>query len=355
MTFPVRRLAPLALVALAAGALIGADAGSGARRPAPKRARVIRVAPLAPLATAVPGAPAPFMPLRVRRGQVRLRAAFRPCRPASGPAPTAPSQQLLATFGVLRRAATAGDALPAEAAAALKARGLRVEGTGTARLLRTGPGDGKAWVVPVAEISGLVDCVAAKRPADREGLAVVALGETPAGGGGTRDDLARGRAPASVETCAGPDHRSISVSGIVPDGVSAVYLTATDGTAVRADVRDNGFALLVPAPVRPDQRFLVWTPANGTPHVQPILVTSFPSRLCGRIKRPVARVSPGPFSCTPTAPALAAPPPAIVVRSRPLRVVPGRRVRRARGRALRLLASPPVALGPLRAGCLLGG
>lgn len=40
--------------------------------------------------------------------------------------------------------------------------------------------------------------------------------------------------------CAGPDHAMLGVSGIVPNGVPAVFLTAPDGTAVKADVKDNG-------------------------------------------------------------------------------------------------------------------
>ena len=41
------------------------------------------------------------------------------------------------------------------------------------------------------------------------------------------------------------------VSGVVPDGVAAAYLTAPDGTAVRADVADNAYAFVVPAPRDP--------------------------------------------------------------------------------------------------------
>jgi hypothetical protein len=398
-----RRLAPAALAALFAGALVGADAGSGASaanpRPAravavkrveravaaPRLARAQRVARAVPaervaraqrLVRAVPAprvayaarlravparrlllaptplaaaplaaypAPAPFAVVRPGRlGRVMRLAAH--CRPASTTAPAAPSQMLLQTFGILRRPATAADALPAEAQAALKARGLKVEGTGMARLLRTGPGDGKAWVVPVADVGGFLVC-GGKRPADREGLAVVATGDAPVGGGGSRDDLVRGRAPVSVESCAGPD-KAISVSGIVPDGVSAVYLTATDGTAVRADVRDNGFSLLVPAPRLPDQRFLVWTGSGGTPHVQPVGVGSLPTRLCGRIKTPSARVSPGPLSCVPSAPLFNVAP-------RPVRPV---RARVRRRHPLRLVVpSPPVLLETPGAGCLAGG
>jgi hypothetical protein len=389
-----RRLAPAALAALLVGALVGADAGSGASAAKPRTARpaaakrlagarrlaravpqqrlaraararrVLRAVPATRLARGVPArrllvapTPVPPAPLAVYPapsgpfyvlpprplGRVLRLAAH--CRPATGAAPAAPSRMLLQTFGILRRPATAADALPPEAQAALKARGLKVEGTGTARLLRTGPGDGKAWVVPVADVDGFLAC-AGKRPADREGLAVVATGGAPVGGGGSRDDLVRGRAPVSVESCAGPD-KAVSVSGIVPDGVSAAYLTATDGTAVRADVRDNGFSLLVPAPRLTDQRFLVWTGSGGTPHVQPIAVGSLPTRLCGRIKMRGARVSPGPLSCVPSAPLFNVPPaPVPSVRAR---------VRRRHQPPRVVVPSPPDVLGTLGAGCLAGG
>jgi hypothetical protein len=32
----------------------------------------------------------------------------------------------------------------------------------------------------------------------------------------------------------------LGISGMVPEGVAAVFLTAPDGTAVKADVKDNG-------------------------------------------------------------------------------------------------------------------
>jgi hypothetical protein len=58
---------------------------------------------------------------------------------------------------------------------------------------------------------------------------------------------------------------------IVPDGVSAAFLTAPDGTAVRADVKDNAYEFLVPRPRVLEQRYVVWTGGDGTPHVQPVL------------------------------------------------------------------------------------
>jgi hypothetical protein len=100
----------------------------------------------------------------------------------------------------------------------------------------------------------------------------------------------------------------LSVSGIVPDGVAAAFLTSPDGTAVRADVQGNGYAFVVPRTRSAEQRYVVWTGADGTPHVQPLGAPAFlgqvrcatkntntlppvvspdPAGLCGRFARPV--------------------------------------------------------------------
>jgi hypothetical protein len=130
--------------------------------------------------------------------------------------------------------------------------------------------------VPLARLDG--------KP--QEGLVVVATGDVPAGGGGSLSQLLRGQAPPAVAPCAGPKHVLVGVSGIVPDDVSAVYLTAADGSAVRADVQDNGYAFLV-APAagreRGYPRYVVWTGKDGTPHVQPVFLPSVPARLCSVI------------------------------------------------------------------------
>jgi hypothetical protein len=55
----------------------------------------------------------------------------------------------------------------------------------------------------------------------------------------------------------------LGVSGIVPDGVEAVFVTAADGTATRADVRDNGYAFVLAPPRRPEPRYVVGPGATG--------------------------------------------------------------------------------------------
>jgi hypothetical protein len=102
------------------------------------------------------------------------------------------------------------------------------------------------------------------------GLAVVAVGGAPAGAGGRLEDLVRGREPVVTDPCGGPDHDMLSVSGIVPDGVPAAFLTSPDGTAIRADVKDNAYAFTIPRPKAREQRYVVSTGGDGTPHVQPL-------------------------------------------------------------------------------------
>ena len=265
-----------------------------------------------------------------------------PCTPA--PAGTAPAaapvpQALLDAFGVLRRDRTDADALPDEALRSLRTRGLEPFDPAAARLLRTTAEGGKAWVVPVRDTAvtfPVADCsaVVVPRPlppgtlrrlqtrrrraatgrlgapralpvpplvrvvpraqADpRPGLAVVALGGAPAGGGGALADLVRGRSPVDSDPCGGPDRDMLTVSGIVPDGVPAAFLTSPDGTAVRADVKDNAYAFVVPRPKRPEQRYVVWTGGDGTPHVAPVGATFLPARMrCATPVREVPRVTP---------------------------------------------------------------
>jgi hypothetical protein len=279
----LRNLAALVLVALAAGA-IAARADDNGRRPAP---RVVAATP-----TAAPRAPRVFFPKT-------------PCPvPAKSPQATGapPSQALLGAFAVLRRPRQASDALPAEALQALRRFGLTPVSPESARLLRTTPSGGRAWVVPVPDVASGFPflCRAVSKRAPREGLAVVTMGDAASGGGGALADLVRGRAPVSTDSCAGQSHDMLGVSGIVPDGVPAVFLTAPDGTAVRADVKDNAYEFVVPHPRTPQQRYVVWTGGDGTPHVQPIVASGSPrSRLCAQISKLAAvqpRVSPGPGS-----------------------------------------------------------
>lgn len=317
----------LVLAATAAAVGVAAARAEGATSPAP--------APAAPRPTlTVPSR----VPLAVGVACPVRRA------PSTGSKVTAPgqppSQALLDAFGVLRRARTADDELPAEALAALRARGLEPVDSQSARLLRSTPSGGRAWVVPVPDVSRATlgfGCAAplvlrpapapSRRPTSpstraapapvprvaprarrlppvpvlptkpQEGVAVVATGDAAAGGGGSLADLLRGRAPVTVDPCGGPQRSMLGVSGIVPDGVTVVFLTARDGTAVRSDVVDNAYSFLVPRTRNTSGRYVVWSSNDGTPHVQPLPFVGGPVRgACPAAITRLARVTPDSFA-----------------------------------------------------------
>jgi len=298
---PVRRLVPIGLVALVAGAAVAQAADGGAATP--------RAAAAATPAAAAPAwvAPAPVAPLPAVAPYGRAaRVVPLPCGPASrkrAAARTPPSDALKNAFAILRRERTDEDALPGRALRALKAQGLDPVDAQSARLLRA-DGAARAWVVPVPDVGeatalGCLRGAAARKP--REGIAVVSLGGAPAGGGGALRDLQRGHAPAALDPCAGAGHNMLGVSGMVPDGVDAVFVTAADGTSTRADVRDNGYAFVLPRPRRAEQRYIVWTGSDGSPRVQPLPLALLGGRItCARVAA-TARVTPDPWSaaCLP--------------------------------------------------------
>ena len=316
-----RHLVALVFVALTAGTI-------AARADTPKRP---------PRPVAVPQV-VPAVPL------VRLLASKVPCaRPTPGPAAnTPPSKALLDAFAILRRERKPEDALPAEALAALQRARLAPVSPDSARLLRTTPSGGRAWVVPVPDVRGplALACIPGHRPPRGEGLAVVATGDAAAGGGGSLADLVRGRAPVSVDSCAGEKHDLLSVSGVVPDGVAAAFLTSPDGTAVRADVKDNGYEFLVPRSRTIEPRYVVWTGGDGTPHVQPVTPSvALPAGVCARIAgaRRAPRVTPSPFAAVCPAQAIVPPVPSPRPGVRPVPVPP---------RTLLECAAPAVAVVP---------
>jgi hypothetical protein len=342
----LRSVASLVLVALVAGAIAAqADSGS-APRPAQAPARVAPPA-TRPIAAAVVPLPYACAPMAINPKQRRPK----PVQPKPSTAP--PSQALLDAFAILRRPRTDQDALPSQAIQALAARGLSPVSLDSTRLLRSTPSGGKAWVVPVPDVVGRfgVLCAPGGKSGAREGLAVVATGDAASGGGGALDDLVRGRSPVTVAPCAGADHSMLSISGIVPNGVAAVFLTAPDGTAVRADVKDNGYEFLLPNQRSYEQRYVVWTGGEGTPHVQPVVtfgaVRGSACRAAARLTESMARVSPdGLFPCLT---------PRVV---NPKFVAPARRPSRARrrlqaARMLSVMRCVPGATFP--PGVVIGG
>jgi hypothetical protein len=331
-----RRLAALVLVAFAAGA-IAAHADNAPRPPAP----------LATVATSPP--PAVAMP-----AIGKFAAACRPVKTPPAVATTPPSQALLDAFAILRRERRPEDALPAEALKALRQRNLAPVSPESARLLRTGAGGGQAWVVPVPDVTRTAfpfDCARTGKRGPREGLAVVAVKRAAPGGGGALDDLVRGRAPVWVDSCAGANGDMLGVSGIVPNGVPAVFLTAPDGTAIRADVKDNGYEFLIPRPRTAGQRYVVWTGGDGTPHVQPVLafgVVRGPvcKQLAARGLPPQVTPAPGFGSCAFSAPVAPVPVPRPATKRRRAMLVPPRALWGACALLEPALAVPPVAARP---------
>jgi hypothetical protein len=327
-----RRLVPLVLAALAAGTIAAQADNGGDPEPPPSAP-----AP-APAVAAVPAAPTapPASPVPLPAGAPSVVWGAFTCPPTKGPttAGAPPSRALLNAFGILRRERRPEDAVPAEALAALKRANLTPVAPESARLLRTTADGGRAWVIPVPDVTrsfafpcrtagklarpGAKPAPRAATPAPREGLAVVAMGGAAAGGGGALDDLVRGRAPVAVDQCAGKDHDMFGVSGIVPEGVAAVFLTAPDGTAVKADVKDNGYEFLIPRPRTVEQRYVVWTGGDGTPHVQPVAAIGGtrvgPCARVGSLAK-IPQITPnGAFGLCPLVLPAAAPTPAPAVR-----------------------------------------
>ncbi|HEX5924209.1 MAG TPA: hypothetical protein VFY45_10290 [Baekduia sp.] len=179
------------------------------------------------------------------------------------------------------------------------------------------------------------------KPVPHPGLAVVALDGAPVGAGGRLEDLVRGREPVAIDPCGGPNHDMLSVSGIVPDGVGAAFLTSPDGTAVRADVKDNAYAFVVPRTKQAEERYVVWTGGDGTPHVQPLGAPVF----LGRARCPAAAAHQPP-TVSPDGSGLCGrfyPTPAIIVGA-PAASAPARRIPQATPPPL--LYRAPCALAP---------
>ncbi len=65
---------------------------------------------------------------------------------------------------------------------------------------------------------------------------------------------------------------------------------------MRADVKDNGYEFLLPNQRAPEQRYVVWTGGDGTPHVQPVVTFAFmrpgACKAAAKLPASLARVSP---------------------------------------------------------------
>ncbi|WP_354702298.1 hypothetical protein DSM112329_02656 [Paraconexibacter sp. AEG42_29] len=144
-----RHTLPVVGVTCAAGlTAVSLASGANERRPP------VRYASPVPFGVAgcLPS-PAAIVRLNPRNGKLIRPAA--PAAPATAAKPV-PSDRLLDAFSVLRRPRTAGDTLPKAALERLRVTGAEFDAT-RARLIRTTPRGGQAWLVPVADIRA-VDC-----------------------------------------------------------------------------------------------------------------------------------------------------------------------------------------------------
>lgn len=393
LTFPA--VAVLAIASLALGVVAALADGRDGGKPSGATLRVPAPQAALPAPAPRPVPPTPAVAIDPPNGSFLRAPVPSPACPADDKLPAAEPvpQNLLDAFGVLRRERADTDALPASALKALRQRGLEPFDPAAARLLRQTDDGGRAWVVPVRDVSANVGllfqmrCVertlrrqresltqtmrerrrqranrgqrarparprvpsrpstpgattpprtrtaplrvpapaatapvpapapnTTNKPPTHPGLAVVAIDGAPGGAGGRLEDLVRGREPVAIDPCGGPNHDMLSVSGIVPDGVGAAFLTSPDGTAVRADVKDNAYAFVVPRSKQAEERYVVWTGGDGTPHVQPLGAPVFHPRarcpvaaahqpptvspdgsgLCGRFYPSPAIVGPAP-------------------------------------------------------------
>jgi len=140
-----------------------------------------------------------------------------------------------ASFGMLRRAITPADAVSAAEATSLSHSGfVGAFGANLALARETTTSAGSAWLVPGDQSL----CLIARS---------VTTGTAVLGGATCTSDA--GAAAGALEQVSGSakDPGVQLVSGVVPDGVSSVRVTAPDGVVESAAVGDNVYSVIVPA------------------------------------------------------------------------------------------------------------
>jgi hypothetical protein len=144
---------------------------------------------------------------------------------------SAPSAAQRQALGILRRAQTAGDALPGELSSRLTAneRFTGMDGANVALARRAGGVGGAAWVIPG---TGTV-CLAAFSSAD----ASEGAGKLSAASCQQEASAEGGRMYVEAEGASAPG--SVFIAGVVPDGVSSVTLGLAGGGSVSVDVHEN--------------------------------------------------------------------------------------------------------------------
>ena len=161
---------------------------------------------------------------------------------------------------------------------ALRARGLSPVSPDSARLLRSTPSGGKAWVVPVPDVVARFAWAALRVPGPGRARAWPSWRRaTPRAAAAARSTTSSaGARPSPSPRAPAPTTRCSRSRGSSPTASRAAFLTAPDGTAVRADVKDNGYEFLLPNQRTPEQRYVVWTGGDGRP-------TSSPSSAFGAV------------------------------------------------------------------------
>ncbi|MDA0162157.1 hypothetical protein OM076_17935 [Solirubrobacter ginsenosidimutans] len=178
--------------------------------------------------------------------------------PPAAPKPSTaqPSARLLDALAVLRRPMTAEDAPPANVFVFEPfLSGVMLD---AARRVHLADGSGE-WIVPVGNLTPafrvseacLRTLPAEQRKATRkaikdserrpatEGAVIVRDGPPPqAGPGWSTDAIAAGKA-FHLQSCTGPMHNHITLTGVVPDAVTQVTITAQDGALVQATPIEN--------------------------------------------------------------------------------------------------------------------
>ena len=259
LTFPA--VAVLAIASLMLGVVAAlADGRDGDKRGDP-RSRSLR--PPATLAVPVPPTPTIVVGGSSLRAVVPVAACPADDKPpAAAPVP----QNLLDAFGVLRRERTDADALPASALKALRRRGLEPFDPAAARLLRQTDDGGRAWVVPVRDVSANVGLIfemrcVARTPSRRRQTLAQRMRERRR----QRARPVRPAVPSRPPATAGADARRRSLSPTTPTSPRPIPASPSSRSTAR--------------PVEP---VAVWKTSSAVASPSPSTLAADPTTTCSR-------------------------------------------------------------------------
>ena len=339
----VRSVVSLALVALIAGAIAAHADSAGSPRRARTPVRVVAApAPARPFAGVAPLAIACAAPVPVN-----------PRRPTPQPPKAAGRAAVPAAARRLRDPAPPahrpGRAVARGARGPARARPITGVARLVARLLRSTASGGKAWVVPVPNVV---------RPP--RGRLRVRRPVGPARGAGRRRRRRcrerRGRGARRSRPRPRARHaravrrrrplHALDLGHRAQRGAGRLPHRPRRHRGARRR-QDNAYEFLLPNQRAYEQRYVVWTGGDGTPHVQPIVTfAAVRTRACtaaAKLSAMVARVSPdGLVPC--------AGPPIVSKFATPLKDRPSRALRLRRQAAAMLFVARCTGLGPFAPG-----